>query len=167
MRALIFVIMFMSCKGCLTSATFNNRMTGDYSPVAVSYLLHCKNAANSAPPSFMCSSHNEPRRTERIRIAAIKIVTTSNGFCDIALAPFSERHYPFYCLGRNGRPRLTVMFPGPSSFWPSANLQPASKAPATILLIFLHAARLIADCCRCLPVRLFRQAQRTCQRPRS
>lgn len=34
-----FVIMFMSCKGCLTTTTLNNRMTGDYSPVAVSLLL--------------------------------------------------------------------------------------------------------------------------------
>lgn len=30
--ALIFVIMFMSCKGCLTTATLNNRIAGELFP---------------------------------------------------------------------------------------------------------------------------------------
>lgn len=34
-----FAICSCSEKGCLTTTTLNNRMTGDYSPVAVSLLL--------------------------------------------------------------------------------------------------------------------------------
>lgn len=99
----------------------------------LTYCLHCKNAANSAPPNLMCTSHSEPRRTEKTRTIAIKIVMTSNGFCDIALYSLSERHYPSTCLRVVRQASVNVMFPGPSSFWPLANLRPASKAPAHTL----------------------------------
>ena len=68
-----------------------NRMTGDCSPVAVSYRLHCKNAANSAPQKLIRISQSDPCSIQMMRMAVTHRVMAVSDFCDIALASLVER----------------------------------------------------------------------------
>lgn len=65
---------------------------GTFPPLRfLTYCLHCKNAANSAPPNLMRSSHNEPRNIQIMSTTAMQIATVDSDFCDIALYSLSER----------------------------------------------------------------------------
>lgn len=59
-------------------------MAGSHLPTAVSYCLHCKKAANSAPHKLMCTSHNDPCNIQIMSTTAIKNVMVKDGFCDIS-----------------------------------------------------------------------------------
>ncbi len=83
-----------TCKGCLTTTNLSNRLAGSHLPAAVSYCLHCKKAANSAPHKLMRTSHNDPCNIQIMSTTTIKNVMVKDGFCSIVLAPLSERHYP-------------------------------------------------------------------------
>lgn len=86
------------------------------------YSLHCKNAANSAPHSLICTSHNDPRIAENMSITTTKIVMMSNGFCSMRFTPY--RRGANLSLAKVDMARASVKqkcFPGLSLFRPSGN----------------------------------------------
>lgn len=109
---------------------------GTFPPLRFPYSLHCKNAAISAPANLNRSSHIEPRSIQITSTIAIQIVIVVSVFCDMRFTPY--RRGANLSLVKVDTVRASVKqkcFPGLFHIWPLANLRPASKAPATILLI--------------------------------
>ena len=85
-----FFVLSLQGKGAI-SAHPNNRIAGNFSPAAVSYGLHCKNAAKRAPQISKLNSHNESWTIQMTRVIVRHQMPTIIVFCGIALAPFTKR----------------------------------------------------------------------------
>ena len=90
-RAMLDFLWFVIRKTGAISAHPNNRIAGDFSPAAVSYGLHCKNAAKRAPQISKLNPHNESWTIQMTRVIVRHKMPTIIVFCGIALAPFTKR----------------------------------------------------------------------------
>lgn len=81
----------LACTGAAFDRTFGNRIAGAFTPAAVSYGLHCKNAANSDHMMLSLNSHGERCIIQTVNNMVKHKMLTMIVFCGIALAPFSKR----------------------------------------------------------------------------
>ena len=87
-RANVYVI--QRRKGAISTEP-GNRIAGAFTPAAVSYCLHCKNAANSDHMMLSLNSQGELCIIQTIIKIVMHKMLTMIVFCGIALAPFSKR----------------------------------------------------------------------------
>ena len=81
----------LACTGAAFDRTFGNRIAGAFTPAAVSYGLHCKNAAISDHIKRTLNSHGDACNTQTVSNMVRHNMPTMIVFCGIALAPFTER----------------------------------------------------------------------------
>lgn len=78
------------CKGATFDRTFGNRIAGAVVPAAVSYGLHCKNAAISDHMKRTLNSHGDACNTQTVSNMVRHNMPTMIVFCGIALCKFTE-----------------------------------------------------------------------------
>ncbi|WP_446026726.1 hypothetical protein, partial [Escherichia coli] len=71
---------------------------GIFSPATVSYCLHCKNAAISAPAIRNRNSHSEVWVIQIMSTTVVQITVVFNGFCDINACSFYGEALTFFLL---------------------------------------------------------------------
>ncbi len=115
-------------KGAISTEP-GNRIAGAFTPAAVSYCLHCKNAANCDHMMLSLNSHGDLCIIQTIIKIVMHKMLTMIVFCGIALDSFYREALTFH-LSRVGRvrPRVKQMFDsGPFHIRPSGN--PSSRQP--------------------------------------
>lgn len=114
-------------KGAISTEP-GNRIAGAFTPAAVSYCLHCKNAANSDHMMLSLNSHGDLCIIQTIIKIVMHKMLTMIVFCGIALDSFYREALTFHLSGRKCQGLgLTLVDSGPFHIRPSGI--PSSRQP--------------------------------------
>ncbi|GCJ62533.1 hypothetical protein BvCmsJ76A_04053 [Escherichia coli] len=86
-------------KGAISTEP-GNRIAGAFTPAAVSYCLHCKNAANCDHMMLSLNSHGDLCIIQTIIKIVMHKMLTMIVFCGIALDSFYREALTFHLSGR-------------------------------------------------------------------